>query len=371
MTFLEQLDKVGIVICCGSGGVGKTTISAALGIHGALTGRKTLVLTIDPANRLADSLGVGAFEHEEQRIPEEKFHSIGLRPSGELYAMMLDTARTFDRLISKYAISEAMRESILENRYYQHLSSTLAGSYEYMAMEKMFEIYNEKRYDLIILDTPPSRNALDFIEAPNRISNLFGNNLFRKILRPYMDAGKAGMKMFRLFASPFQHMIRKMFGGRVMDDLFDFFHLGDDTFLDGFRSRADAMKSILSGSDTLFLAAAGPNAAPMNEAMFLHQRLKESDLPFGGFIINRVHPLLPDIFQTPAFDEMEFDPDLLDKLIKNYRNFQALGISDALSVRQLAKTAGPGVKIQTIPYFEVDVFDFTGLYRIYEHLLET
>ncbi len=141
MTILNNIDNVRIVACCGSGGVGKTTISAALGLYGAMSGRKTLVLTIDPAKRLADSLGIGSFKHEAQRIGENVFENLGIQPSGELHAMMLDTKRTFDRLIEKYTVSDRMRESILNNRYYKHLSGTLSGSHEYMAMEKLYEIY--------------------------------------------------------------------------------------------------------------------------------------------------------------------------------------------------------------------------------------
>ena len=184
MSLLKNIGKMRIIACCGSGGVGKTTVSAALGMHGAMSGRKTLVLTIDPARRLADSLGIGEFDTEAQKVPAEKFKELGLRPSGELFAMMLDTKRTFDRLIEKYSASDRMRETILGNRYYQHLSGTLSGSHEYMAMEKLYEIHQEGKYDLIVLDTPPSRNAFEFLEAPERLSKLLDNNLFRKILKP-------------------------------------------------------------------------------------------------------------------------------------------------------------------------------------------
>lgn len=374
MNFLKNIGQMKIVACCGSGGVGKTTVSAALGMLGAMSGRKTLVLTIDPARRLADSLGLGEFGKEAQQVPAEKFGELGLRPSGELHAMMLDTKRTFDRLIEKYSASDRMRETILGNRYYQHLSSTLSGSHEYMAMEKLYEIHQDGEYDLIVLDTPPSRNAFEFLEAPERLSKLLGNNMFRKILKPYVPAGNFRFKMLSFFTSPAQKMIRTIFGSKVMDDIFNFFQLGNDLFFDGFQRRAKAVRDILSGPDVLFLAIAAPMLSPMNEALFFYERLKEYNMPFGGFIINRVHPAYPE---TPEVDaggrawergETETTPELADKIMANYENFRKLGQSDRLAVRTLEEYVGKDAPVKQIPCLDSDVYDFTGLLRIYEHL---
>lgn len=366
MSILKKIDNVRIVACCGSGGVGKTTISAALGMYGAMSGRKTLVLTIDPAKRLADSLGIGAFKHEAQKIGEDVFADLGIRPTGELHAMMLDTKRTFDRLIERYAVSDRMRENILKNRYYQHLSGTLSGSHEYMAMEKLHEIYKENLYDLIILDTPPSRSAFEFLEAPERLSNLLGNNMFRNILKPYIRAGNFRFKMLSFFTSPAQKMIRNILGFQVMEDIFNFFQLGNDLLFDGFQERAEAVRKILSGPDALFFAIAGPMKSPMKEAVYFHDKLKEHGMPFGGFIINRVHPVYPaDVASEPDGS----DPELMEKIRANFENFRKLGESDEQAIRALEEHIGPETQVKRIPCLDSDVYDFSGLLKVYDFLI--
>ena len=291
--FFDSLAEARIVVCCGAGGVGKTTLSAALGLWGAMEGRKTLVLTIDPARRLADALMLSALDHEPRRVDESVFDGVG-KPPGELWAMMLDTKHTFDRLISRFAPTPEMRRRILNNRYYQHLSASLAGSHEYMAMEKLHEIHNEDRFDLIVLDTPPTRSALDFLDAPRRLADLFADNLFWKLVRPYVRTGLFGLKMIAFFASPIHKAVSRVMGTTVIEELLDFFRLGDDLFFDGFRKRAEAIYAVLSGPTARFVAVASPMETPVREARFFYEKLAESGMPFAGFIINRVHPIYPE-----------------------------------------------------------------------------
>ena len=363
-----------IVACCGSGGVGKTTVSAAIGLAGAMSGKKTLVLTIDPAKRLADALGLGNFDHEIRKVPPEKFATSGLEPGGELFAMMLDTKRTFDRVVEKYANTHA-RNKILDNRYYQHVSSTLAGSREYMAMEKLHEIYNEDDYDLIVLDTPPTRRALDFLEAPARLTDLLGHNILFKFFRPYLYAGRFGFRLFTIFASPIIKSLSQVMGGQVLEDAAQFFNLWDDMLFEGFQKRAQEVRKLLASPETVFFAVASPMARPLKEALYLYEKLAENHIAFGGFVVNRVHPEYDFDDSTegmesgdPLFGDIGFDATLSQKIARNFEQFDKLAISDAAAIDGLRQKAGPNVAIRQIPLFDGDIYDIPGLLQIREHL---
>ncbi|MFO8083029.1 MAG: ArsA-related P-loop ATPase [Desulfobacterales bacterium] len=359
-----------IIACCGSGGVGKTTISASLGIIGALKGRKTLVLTIDPAKRLADSLGLGKFDHEIRRVPSEKFLKNGLKPDGELYAMMLDTKRTFDKLISRYA-SGSSQKKIFGNRYYQNLSGTLAGSREYMAMEKLYEIYHGHEYDLIVLDTPPTRRALDFLDTPQRLMDLLEHKYFFNFFRPYLYAGRFGFRLFTILASPMLKSLSQMMGARVLEDVAEFFNLWDDVLFEGFRKRAREVQRLLSSSDTLFFAVGSPMARPIKEALYLYDQIGRNQIAFGGFIINRVHPYYGEC----GTDDSEFlnltniDKSLSEKILTNFKKFKNLGDSDASAIREIKNKVGPHIPVCQIPLFDSDIHDIHGLLKICDHLL--
>ncbi len=359
-----------IIACCGSGGVGKTSIAATLGIMGTLNGRKTLVLTIDPAKRLADSLGIDSFKHEIHRVPREKFLQNGLEPSGELFAMMLDTKRTFDKLISRYASGNSQKK-IFGNRYYQNLSSTLAGSEEYMAMEKLYELYHEGNYDLIVLDTPPTRRALDFLDTPQRLMDLLGHKYFWKFFRPYLYAGRFGFQLFTLLASPVLKSMSQVMGTHVLEDVAEFFNLWDDVLFDGFRKRAGEVQKLLSSSESLFFAITSPMARPLKEAVYLYEKLAEHHIAFGGFIINRVNP---NYAECPSKDltslnSPEIDNSLAEKLRINFKKYKDLGSSDASAIEEIKSKTGTNILIRQIPLFDSDINDIPGLLKIREHLI--
>ncbi len=359
-----------IIACCGSGGVGKTSIAATLGIMGALNGRKTIVLTIDPAKRLADSLGIDGFNHEIHKVPREKFLDNGLEPSGELFAMMLDTKRTFDKLISRYASGKSQKK-IFENRYYQHLSSTLAGSEEYMAMEKLYEIYHEGDYELIVLDTPPTRRALDFLDTPQRLMDILGHKYFWNFFRPYLYAGRFGFRLFTILASPVLKSLSQVTGTHVLEDVAEFFNLWDDVLFDGFRKRAGEVQRLLASSESLFLAVASPMKRPLEEAVYLYEKLTEHRIAFGGFIINRVNP---PYAENPIEDSIPqnipgIDMPLAEKLRINFKKYKDLGGSDAAAIEELKNRAGENIDIRQIPMFDSDIYDIHGLLKIREHLL--
>jgi len=226
-----------IVVCVGTGGVGKTTLSAVIALHAALQGRKTLVLTIDPARRLANSLGLQSLGNRETRVPEQKFQQAGLRPTGALYAMMLDTKTTFDDLVKKAAPSEEVARRILENHFYQNLSTAMAGSHEYLAMEKLYDLYRQGTYDTIVLDTPPTRQALDFLDAPKKVSDFLDKDVLKWFLKPYFAMGRGGLKLLNRTGSMVFKVIERITGAEFMKDVSDFF-LGFNDVFDDFRKEA-------------------------------------------------------------------------------------------------------------------------------------
>jgi anion-transporting ArsA/GET3 family ATPase len=358
-----------IIACCGSGGVGKTSIAATLGIMGALNGLKTIVLTIDPAKRLADSLGIDSFKHEIHRVPHEKFLQNGLKPSGEIYAMMLDTKRTFDRLISRYASGNSQKK-IFGNRYYQNLSSTLAGSEEYMAMEKLYELYHEGDYDLIVLDTPPTMRALDFLDTPKRLIDLLGHTYFWKFFRPYLYAGRFGFRLFTIMASPVLKSMSQVTGTHALEDIAEFFNLWDDVLFDGFRKRAGEVQKLLSSSESLFFAVTSPKARPIKEALYLYEKLVEHHIAFGGFIINKVNPSYDESYSDSALlNHPTIDKALAEKLRKNFIKFKKLGGSDASAIEKIKSKAGANIWVSQIPLFDSDIYDIRGLLKIRDHLV--
>jgi anion-transporting ArsA/GET3 family ATPase len=359
-----------IIACCGSGGVGKTSIAATLGIMGALNGRKTLVLTIDPAKRLADSLGIDSFKHEIHRVPREKFLKNGLEPSGELFAMMLDTKRTFDKLISRYASGKSQKK-IFRNRYYQNLSSTLAGSEEYMAMEKLYELYHEGNYDLIVLDTPPTRRALDFLDTPQRLIDLLGHKYFWKFFRPYLYAGRFSFRFFTLLASPVLKSMSQVMGTHVLEDVAEFFNLWDDVLFDGFRKRAEGVQKLLSSSESLFFAVTSPMARPLKEAVYLYEKLAEHHIAFGGFIINRVNSCYAENSSNDSSfsNSPDIDRSLAEKLRINLKKYKDLGGSDASAIEEIKNKTGTNTLIHQVPLFDYDIYDIKGLLKIREHLV--
>lgn len=371
-----------IIVCCGSGGVGKTTVSAAIGLMGAMHGKKTIVLTIDPARRLADSLGLKDFNQDAQQVDLKSIAGFSAVPEPELYAMMLDAKRTFDELIFRYAPSE-IRKTILNNRYYQHLSNNMAGSHEFMAMERLYEIYNQGRYDLIVLDTPPSRRALDFLESPQRLLNLLGHHFFMNLFKPYLQAGKWGVRLLNLFASPVLRGVGKLVGQQALADFAEFMKLWDDALFDGFGHRANAVKQLLSNPKTLFMAVATPQRLPMKEALYLYKRLSENNMPFGGFIINRIQ--LPEgepgaegksdnggetegAWKNSVFEQALTDEPLKKKIIAAHLQMQKLAEKDAASIASLSQQTGATVEILQIPMADGEVSNIGDLERITHYL---
>ncbi|MEU1364552.1 ArsA-related P-loop ATPase [Streptomyces sp. NPDC005803] len=278
------LDDPGIriVVCCGSGGVGKTTTAAALGVRAAERGRKVVVLTIDPARRLAQSMGIDSLDNVPRRV-----RGIGTRGAGELHAMMLDMKRTFDEIVEAHADGERAR-AILDNPFYQSLSAGFAGTQEYMAMEKLGQLRAREEWDLIVVDTPPSRSALDFLDAPKRLGSFLDGKFIKLLMAPAKMGGRAGMKFLNVGMSMMTGTLGKLLGGQFLRDV-QTFVAAMDTMFGGFRTRADATYKLLQAPGTAFLVVATPERDALREAAYFVERLAAEDMPLAGLVLNRVH----------------------------------------------------------------------------------
>ncbi|WP_370086014.1 ArsA family ATPase [Streptacidiphilus sp. MAP12-16] len=269
-----------IIVCCGSGGVGKTTTAAALGLRAAERGRKVVVLTIDPARRLAQSMGLTELDNTPRVVK-------GVSGSGELQAMMLDMKRTFDEVVLAHADPERARQ-IMENPFYQSLSSGFAGTQEYMAMEKLGQLQAARSWDLIVVDTPPSRSALDFLDAPNRLGSFLDGKLIRVLMAPAKVGGRGAMKFLNVGMNMFTGVLGKVLGANVLQDVSTFVAAMDSMF-GGFRERADRTYALLQAPGTAFLVVAAPERDALREAAYFVDRLETDRMPLAGLVLNRVH----------------------------------------------------------------------------------
>jgi anion-transporting ArsA/GET3 family ATPase len=384
MQFEEMLDTREIVICCGSGGVGKTTTAAAIAIHAARRGLKVIVLTIDPAKRLANSLGLSELGNEECRVSPKKFEDAGVSVKGELYAMMLDTKRTFDELVIKYAINREMRERILNNILYKNISDAFAGSQEYMAMEKLFEIYMERKYDLIVLDTPPTKHALDFLDAPKRMTDFLDGSVLKWFLKPYFAAGKAGLRVFQRGAGMVLRTLERVTGIAALKIASDFF-LAFEGMYDDFKERARAVYELLHDRTTAFVLVTSPEEVTVEEAIYFHDKLLEYGMPLCGLIINKVHTDFMIRAETGRSVEVRGGDKLsrrlsnslaknkqeekamqriADKLAGNLDDYRNLAEIDAQNIRRLTDHIEADSTVGIVPFFDTDVYDIDDLIRI-------
>ncbi|MEU3723642.1 ArsA family ATPase [Streptomyces sp. NPDC031705] len=276
--------KTRIIVCCGAGGVGKTTTAAALGVRAAERGRKVVVLTIDPARRLAQSMGIDSLDNTPRRVAGIEDGTAG---GGELHAMMLDMKRTFDEIVESHA--EAGRaQAILANPFYQSLSAGFAGTQEYMAMEKLGQLRARDDWDLIVVDTPPSRSALDFLDAPKRLGSFLDGKFIRVLMAPAKVGGRAGMKFLNVGMSMMTGTLSKLMGASLLKDV-QTFVAAMDTMFGGFRTRADATFRLLQAPGTAFLVVAAPEPDALREAAYFVERLAAERMPLAGLVLNRVH----------------------------------------------------------------------------------
>jgi anion-transporting ArsA/GET3 family ATPase len=376
----DILEGKEICICAGSGGVGKTTTSAAVAMAMASRGKKVAVLTIDPAKRLANSLGLPELGNEETLVDPRRFTEAGVEMRGELWAMMLDAKRTFDDLVERHAPDEQTRDRILQNRIYQEISNAMAGSQEYMAMEKVYELHQEARYDLLVLDTPPTRHALDFIEAPERMTRFIEGKSLQFFMRP----GRFGMKLLGRSGGILFSALKRITGIDLLQDLSEFFQ-SFGGMAEGFSERAQRVKELLGDRRTTFLLVTAPERDPIDEAIYFWRRLKEAKLPFGGAVVNKVHPDYLQVAEEAGSDtasealdrlvpELERSLDgtpgaaeLAKKVAENFENYRMLAERDRENMRLLTERI-TGDCVLEVPYFDEDVHDIAGLAQIDRYL---
>jgi anion-transporting ArsA/GET3 family ATPase len=366
----EILDGKDICICAGSGGVGKTTTSAAIAAGMAARGLKVCVLTIDPAKRLADSLGLKELGNEAKRVDPELFAAQRVEIKGELWAMMLDAKATFDELVARQAPDEESRDRVLNNRIYQQISNALAGSQEYMAMEKLFELHSEGRFDLLVLDTPPTRNALDFLDAPKRLTQFIEGRSLRVFMKPTGFAAKVAGRGASVALSVFKRIV----GFDLLADLAEFFNAFSG-MVDGFQARAKRVNSLLADRRTCFLVVCGPQGEPVDEAVYFHRKLVEAKLPFGGVIVNKVHYPAEKLHSheenlESSLAEKLGDGELAERVAGNFADYQALAERDARNIDRLARELRTQAVIR-VPHLDGDVHDLAGLTEVNRYLFAT
>jgi anion-transporting ArsA/GET3 family ATPase len=373
-----------IVISCGSGGVGKTTTAAALGAMAAShIGGKVLVLTVDPAKRLANALGLERFGNVETQVPVELFTAAGVDLRGELWAAMLDTKESWDGLVRTHAPDPQTRDAILANPLYQNITGKFVQSHDYIAMERLYEIHTSGRYDLIIVDTPPTRNAIDFLEAPERMADFFSSRLLRWLITPYRS------RIVNAASKPFYSVADRILGSQFLEDIAEFFILFQ-TMYAGFVERARAVERTLSDRRTTFVVVSTLEEAPVREAEFFIDALRERGFHLGALVLNKVLPayfldadaasaaealvrkapplaaeLVGDAGSPLATDDPADVERVLREVGESFLNYRVVATREAEQQNELARA--PDI-VASAPFFDTDIYDLAGLLRMGERI---
>jgi anion-transporting ArsA/GET3 family ATPase len=361
------IDSRRIILCLGSGGVGKTTTAAALGLAAAVAGKRALCLTIDPARRLAESLGLSETRTDAQSVAPARFREAGLCPDGSLSVMVLDTKRTFDDLIRRYASSARVCDRILKNRLYRYVSMSLGGTREYMAMEKLFELKDDPAWDVVILDTPPTTNALDFLDAPERMIQALDSVLIRWLVAAFASS-HGGIGLLARGAAAALRGLGKMTGQGFLEASADFLAATDELFA-GFRSRAEDVRRTLRGKDVACVLVTSPDIMSIAETNFLSDRLKSLKMPRSAIVVNRLHTPPPasfgpeDVISAIDRASLRLGPGAKERVLRAIEDEARRAALDAGHLRAL----GPGQKGQIrvdVPAFAGDVHDMRALFRV-------
>ncbi len=367
-----------IAIFCGSGGVGKTTTAAAAAAMAAVKlGGKVLVLTVDPAKRLANALGLQGFGNVETRVPASAFKAAGQpHPRGELWAAMLDTKQSWDNLVRRHAPDAATAARILENPLYQNISGRFVQSHEYIAMERLYELHSEGNFDLIVVDTPPTRNALDFIEAPERMAEFFSSRLLRLLIVPYRS------RVVNFASRPFYQVADRILGSQFLQDIAEFFILFQ-TMYSGFVERSQAVARLIRDKRTTFVVVSTLEAAPVHEAEFFIDVLTAKKFHLDALVLNKVLPTYfnDEAAASRAMQLADRAPELAAKvgplvgsdlaqvervlceIGESFSNFSVVAQREA--AQRMALSVAPKV-VASVPYFETDIYDLAGLLRLGE-----
>ena len=344
-----------IIVTAGSGGVGKTTTAAVLALEGARAGRRAVVVTIDPAKRLADALGLEGLSNTPSKIDGDW--------PGELWALMLDTKSTFDDLVTRHSADPGQAERILGNKFYKNISGALSGTQEYMAMEKLYELHELHDFDLVVVDTPPTRHALDFLDAPRRLTRFLDHRLYRILMAPTRGL----MKAANVAVQPLVRTLSRVVGAEVLDDAVTFF-TAFSGMEEGFKSRASTVFDLLASPRTAFVLVASPRRDTVKEADFFARRLRDSGIAVHALIVNRMHPRFGE--GLGEADRQRADTlagSDLGGLYANLADFRVVAAREEEHLAGLAELVAPAPVIR-VPFLRTDVHDLDGLSEIAEHL---
>ncbi len=385
-SLLDTVHDRKLLVCVGSGGVGKTTTAASIGIRAAIEGKRVIVVTIDPAKRLANSLGLEALGNDERQIDPERFAERGIEPKGQLFAMMLDTRATFDEVINKVSPDDETRNRVLNNGIYKHISDTLSASHDYMASEKLYDLYTSGKYDLIVLDTPPMKNAIDFLEAGGQLARFLDDSIISWFLQPHDGGRRVGASLISGTGTIVYRLLGRVFGNDFLDEIAEFF-LATKDLLAGFRERAEFVSELLHDRNkTRFVVVCTPRAVSMDEARYFHRQLVERSMPGGLFIANQSgryagFSAAPDgePGQYIGAADRSWIASALDRSVADLRSFVgrldahfersvALDDDDARSIEGLRAFAGSAARVCVVPRLTTDVYDLDGLMEIGAHV---
>jgi anion-transporting ArsA/GET3 family ATPase len=371
----DLLDERRVLVTVGAGGVGKTTTAAALAVAAARRGKRVLCLTIDPAKRLAESLGIEAMKTEAVTVDPARFEAAGIAVSGSLTAMMLDTKRTFDELILKYSSSKEKAEKLLSNKLYRYVSTSLAGTQEYMAMEKLVAVKDDPRYDLIILDTPPTANALDFLDAPERLMEALDSATMKWFVEAFQSSGAFSLNFIAKSAATVLRTIGKITGGGFLEAMAEFIAELNDLF-GGFKERAARVQRTLRASDVAFVLVTSPSPPAIREVLYFAERLEEANMPRGALVVNRFHlpPPHPEgITETDAAAgiaryALTLEDDAPSRIARAHSDGLKLAALDVAHLRALAVDSGrlPVVRVAEL---DTDVQDLALLAHLSDVLV--
>jgi len=372
MTIADLVDHRRVVVCCGTGGVGKTTTAATIAIEGARRGRGAVVVTIDPARRLANTLGLEELSNTPHEIPRSLWrgeHDLAVH--GRLHALMLDTKSTFDQLVEGYAADEEQVERILSNRFYRNVAGSLSGTQEYMAMEKLYELHSSGNFELIVVDTPPSRHALDFLDAPRRLTRLLDNRIFRLLMAPT----RTTFRVTTAAAQAFVRTVARVVGREVIDDIIAFFRAFEGMEA-GFRDRANQVMTLLRAPETAFVLVTTPRRDAVEEGEYFAERLTDHGMVVDALIVNRMHPRYcnepPEALRTLAAEFAARDGDAARRLAAGFHNLAEL---EEIAVRERRQLVGLEDRLGEAPVVHVpeldhDVYDFAALHAVGRYLVD-
>ena len=357
-TLAGALAGATVVICCGSGGVGKTTAAAVLAMEAARRGRRAAVVTIDPARRLANAMGLEGLSNEPSQVPGDW--------PGELWALMLDTKGTFDDLVHRYASTPEQGRVILENRLYRNISGALSGTQEYMAMEKLYELHHGgvpglPDFDLVVVDTPPTRNALDFLDAPRRLTAFLDNRIFRLLITPT----RAYLKAVSVATHAFLKTVSRVIGAEVVGDAMAFFTAFEGMEA-GFRDRAQAVRDLLAAPETAFVLVTSPRPDAVEEASYFATKLTEAGIDVDALVVNRLHPRFGGPADSPSGSTTG---STIDVLRANLAAFREVASGEEAHFQKLAEQVSPAA-VRRVPFLAGDVHDLDGLRLVGTHLVD-